>query len=670
MSDDRSSSMPAQVDLLRATVDNTPAMVSYWDADQRCRFANRAYERWWGISPDAMIGMRLSEVLGPSYEHVRPYIEAALRGTPQEYDSEFPSPTGGAPNHRLATVTPDVADGVVRGIVVVVTDITAIKQTERALRESEERFRLTIDEAPIGMALIGPDGRFVRVNRALCELVGYSAAELVGMSFRALIHPDDLRADLSLAGQLARGEIPRYQLGKRYIRKDGSIVDVKVSASVLRDSGGAPIHIIAEVEDITEQKRAEAEQRFLAASGPVFADSLDFEETLTRIADRVAHEMADLCMIDILETETEPRFMQTAGRDPGVVALCDQLGRIPRDRSRPYLMRRVFETREPLLVQRPSVSELEAFSASARHLEALRRAQIHSMIQVPLLVHGRLIGGIVLISSTPARTYGASDVRLAEALALRAAASIENARLYRSARRATQVRDDVLGIVAHDLRNPLGNIMLQAELMEELASGDRLARAIGAIERSASRMQRLIQDLLDVAQLEAGKLSVELGRVPVRSLLADSIEAQRALAHGAGLEIALELLDDGLEVYGDRDRIIQILENLIGNAIKFSEPGGTITVGATRRAGEALFVVSDTGRGIAPAALPHLFDRFWQADRRDRRQGAGLGLAIVKGLVEAHGGRIWVESTQGRGTTFYFTLPLAPQIEHAASATL
>ena len=138
-----------------------------------------------------------------------------------------------------------------------VRDISDRKRIERALHESEERFRLTIDEAPIGMALVALDGRFVRVNRALCEIVGYSSAELTGLTFQAITHPDDLDADLALADQLARGEIPRYQLGKRYIRKDGTIVDILLSRSILRGRDGAPRYYITQIEDVTERKRAE-----------------------------------------------------------------------------------------------------------------------------------------------------------------------------------------------------------------------------------------------------------------------------------------------------------------------------------------------------------------------------------------------------------------------------
>jgi len=244
--------------------------------------------------------------------------------------------------------------------------------------------------------------------------------------------------------------------------------------------------------------------------------------------------------------------------------------------------------------------------------------------------------------------------------------AVENARLYYEAQRATQARDDVLGIIAHDLRTPLNNILMQAVLLRPRGHEPerRSRKPADSIERAATRMNRLIQDLLDVARMEAGRLSVEAARVDTRQVLSDSIEAQHTLASSASLELRLDLPAELPEVWADRDRLLQVFENLIGNALKFTKPGGRIVVGGAPRDGEVWFWVSDTGSGISADDVPHLFDRFWQG-RKAGRHGAGLGLPIVKGLVEAHGGRIWVESTPGQGSTFFFSIPTASRLESA-----
>jgi signal transduction histidine kinase len=180
-------------------------------------------------------------------------------------------------------------------------------------------------------------------------------------------------------------------------------------------------------------------------------------------------------------------------------------------------------------------------------------------------------------------------------------------------------------------------------------------------------MNHLIQDLLDVAQVEAGALTVKRARVSVKELVVEAVEAHRSLADSASLKLELDIVL-APEIWADRDRLLQVLENLIGNAVKSTPPGGDIKVGTSPRDGEVLFWVSDTGSGISAENLAHIFDRFWQATKHAGRLGAGLGLAIAKGIVDAHGGRIWVESTVGHGATFFFTIPKTTPIGSLAQS--
>lgn len=238
----------------------------------------------------------------------------------------------------------------------------------------------------------------------------------------------------------------------------------------------------------------------------------------------------------------------------------------------------------------------------------------------------------------------------------------ERRRLEADLRRAIQLRDDVLGIVAHDLRNPLNLIMMQSALLERRDGGPerRAQKPVETIRRAASRMNHLIRDLLDITSMEAERLSVETSRLPTAALVADALEAQRPLASAASIDLRLDLARDLPDVLADRDRMLQVFENLLGNAVKFTGPGGRVTLGAAPREGEILFWVSDTGVGISADDLPRVFDRFWQS-KENAHRGAGLGLPIVKGIVEAHGGRAWVESAPAKGSTFYFTVPVAPR---------
>jgi signal transduction histidine kinase len=174
-------------------------------------------------------------------------------------------------------------------------------------------------------------------------------------------------------------------------------------------------------------------------------------------------------------------------------------------------------------------------------------------------------------------------------------------------------------------------------------------------------MNRLIEDLLDVALVEAGRLRVEFELLPAADLARDAVEMQQPLAEASGATISLEVEPDVRTVWADRRRLLQVFDNLVGNAAKFTQPGGRIVVRVETKNDDVMFSVTDTGVGIAPDAVPHVFDRFWQATTRARRLGAGLGLPITKGIVEAHGGRIGVDSEVGRGTTFFFTIPGSPR---------
>jgi signal transduction histidine kinase len=451
------------------------------------------------------------------------------------------------------------------------------------------------------------------------------------------------------------------------LRKNGEEFPADAAISKL-DVGGRTICTVA-LRDITEQKKIENGRRLLAEAGLALASTFDYEETLAKVAALVVQDVADFCIVDIAEENQEIWRLNVASRDPSKAWVCEVLTRTQLDRRRPHLMLSVLETRQPVFLQSPSAETIASLAQSEEHHRALQAMGIRSMVAVPLVVYERLLGAIAFVSSTASRVYGPAELRLAEELARRAAVSLENARLYHAARRATQARNDMLGIVAHDLRNPLNTILVQANLLRRRGGEPdrRSQKPAEVIERAATRMNRLIEDLLDVTRMEAGRLSVEPARVSTQQIVSEAIEAQRSLAASASLELRLELAPELPEVWADRDRFLQIFENLIGNALKFTKPGGRITVGAALREGQVLFWVTDTGSGISAENLPHLFDRFWQARKAERR-GAGLGLPIVKGLVEAHGGRIWVESQPGQGSTFFFTLPTAQQAEAGGAA--
>lgn len=251
---------------------------------------------------------------------------------------------------------------------------------------------------------------------------------------------------------------------------------------------------------------------------------------------------------------------------------------------------------------------------------------------------------------------GTSATSLVRRVVTQEVGRVELARMYASAREAINAREEVLKIVSHDLRNPLSTIAMSAELMLEMElTPEQRAKQLAIIHRAGERMNRLVQDLLDVAKIEAGRMSIVRRPVEVPALFAEAEDLLRPLAAEKSIVLETRSSPTLPPLHADADRVQQAIGNLVGNAIKFTSPGGQIVVRAEPAGGTVRFSVTDTGAGIPPEQLDRIFGRFWQADHADRR-GIGLGLAITKAIVEAHGGRIWVESQVGVGTTFFFTL--------------
>ncbi|HWU90232.1 MAG TPA: GAF domain-containing sensor histidine kinase [Kofleriaceae bacterium] len=419
------------------------------------------------------------------------------------------------------------------------------------------------------------------------------------------------------------------------------------------------------VRDITEQQRIELEQRVLADAGAALV-SLDYEEALHLIARVAVRALADFAVLFVVEEGGEPRRVATASRDPALTWCMDTLMVLPPPPRAAHPIWEVLETRTSQ-IRELAPERYEALAESPEHLRSLRAARPRSSLSVPLLLAGQCVGVLYLTSST--RWFEQRDLCLAEELARRCALFIENARLHRAERRAIQARDEMLAIVAHDLRNPLNSIVLHSELLRAYGaeSHPRSREPIDAIVSAAKRMNRIIEDLLDVTRSETGHLAIERARIPAGTLVTEVVATQRPQVATRALELRLDLAEDLPDVWADPDRISQVFENLVGNSMKFTT-GGRISIGAAPQQGEVRFWVADTGSGIPPQDLPYLFDRFWQARKTRSVAGLGLGLAIAKGIVEAHDGRIWVESQVGVGSTFFFTLPIAAGPEPARAA--
>jgi signal transduction histidine kinase len=394
--------------------------------------------------------------------------------------------------------------------------------------------------------------------------------------------------------------------------------------------------------------------RFLTRAGRLLSASLDPEETLERLVRLAVPRIACFAMIDLA---------QPGGRLDRVAYKHIDEAREPLLKRPPHFLpqeegllplARVLDTVEPVLIE-----DVERdWTGGDESLERIRSLAGRSLMVVPLLVGGEPLGALTFGSTRTDRFYHGQDLTLARELARSASQALDNARLYRRTEQAIAARDEVLGVVSHDLRNPVNRVRLAAELMtesHELPPGAE--RAAKMIVRAADEMNRLIGDLLDVTRIEAGRLSIETGATALSSILSRLDEAHAPAAEQKGVAWEVQHQEAPVTLDVDEGRILQALGNLVGNAIKFTPHGGTVRVATERTSDHVCIGVHDTGPGMDDAQLAHVFDRFWQSRAGDRR-GAGLGLAIARGIIEAHGGRIRMESEVGTGTSAWVDLPL------------
>jgi PAS domain S-box-containing protein len=533
------------------------------------------------------------------------------------------------------------------------------------LEEARERFRDLYDFAPIAYVTLGQDGRITEANLTAASLFGIERGKLIGKFLTGLVEGPDARI---LREHISRCFEARVRVECEvtfHFRRRPSVV-AHVASVPFVGPDGQVTECKSMISDITQFKRAQEKLVFLARASAVLGSSFDYRATLAQVARQAVPVLADICIIDLADAQGGVvRRLEVACADP---AKAERLNRyqvgVPRVDDTTVLGR-VIRTREPLLLSDCTPASLAATSGGYDHDILMKASGAQSMMVVPILVRDTVLGAITLIAAESARRYTETSLSTARDLAAHAALAVDNARLYERAQQAIRAREDVLSFVSHDLRNPLMGIQLTTETMLRGVPGEERRKGwkqLERIRRGAQQMRHMIDDLLDMASLDAGHLTIQVGVHDARRLFDDASAMLAPLAVEKGVALQFDVPADGVLVRCDRDRVIQVLSNIVGNGIKFTPAEGSVTVTARVTGSQALFVVADTGPGISPTVRPHIFERFWKGEDLTRR-GRGLGLYIAKGLVEAQGGAIWVDSPRRGGSTFSFTLPLASAAE-------
>ena len=419
------------------------------------------------------------------------------------------------------------------------------------------------------------------------------------------------------------------------------------------DSPGHELDSGPDAESVESRVSSREALRFLTRAGRALSTSLDPEQTLSRLVQLAVPRVACYAMIDLVREDGWVERVAAKHIDPALEPLLHRTERFRPSGPDVLPIAQVLETGASVMIEQIDTG----WNGSEDVLHRLRTVGTRSLIIVPLEAHSQRFGTLTLGSTRTDRFYRQADLSLAREFARSAAVALENARLYMQARQAIAARDQVLAVVSHDLRNPVNRVRLAAELLIETDQVDGPARRMmDVVIRAADEMNRLIGDLLDVTRIEAGSLSIEPAPVELEDLFDRIDESHADAAREHGIVWQVERPATTAPLHADAERLLQALGNLIGNAMKFTPEGGTVTVDAVTNDAVVQVRVHDSGPGMDETQLARVFDRFWQGRSGDRR-GAGLGLAIARGIVEAHSGRLWLESEPGQGTTAFVEIP-------------
>ncbi|MBI2207111.1 MAG: GAF domain-containing protein [Candidatus Rokubacteria bacterium] len=518
--------------------------------------------------------------------------------------------------------------------------------------------------------------RFRFVSPRAEELLGYSIHRWIDEPefWASIIHPDDRVASLERFARCGR-EHTNARFEYRAVTVTGDVVWLENVVHPVAAADEEPRRLHGFMLDISARKRLEEEHlqllanaqaaradaesgvrraKFLAESSQVLASSLDYEATLKAVTRLAVPTFADWCLVHLTEDGSRLQASHAEAVSPGVAEALDRMSQSADLKSLlPALD--ILQSGGPLLVPEISPAWLET-------VRLVQELSPRSVMIVPLIARGRTLGTLTFVWSQSGRRYDGADLALAEDLARRAAVAVDNARLYREAERANRTKDEFVATLSHELRTPLTAILgWVLSLRAGRLDAETADRALESIERNTRHQAQLINDLLDVSRIAAGKLTLDRRALDLRDVVANAVDSVRPDADRKELALRCETPDVEVPVFGDPMRLQQVALNLLANAIKFTPRQGRITVTVDRDGTRGRLTIEDSGQGIEADVLPHVFETFRQADGSSRRRhgGLGLGLAIVKELIELHGGAVGAASAgRDRGATFTVTLPI------------
>jgi hypothetical protein len=578
-----------------------------------------------------------------------------------------------APCHKLED---HVLDQVVRLIdtnVKLVSEMSKRIQAEEALSQTNAQFAKVLERITDGICAIAADGEINFVNPKAETLFKKPASELLGRNVWQL-YPRSTETEFYRDCQTAIASHETVY-GEAFAPQ----IDRWLSYS-LYPNDGLSIYF----QDVTHRKQAEIEQarslrneqtarleaqasekrfEFLSEMSQILANSLDYQTTWAQVLRLIVPELADYCLMQRLKTEQEFCHVAALHRDPQkqsiVDSLCHYYSHIATHPN--SLTTQVVRSKQPLLIPECSEMWAEQLTQDAEGVDFYQRLQSRSMILLPLIAKGKLLGTLLLVRSDSEQFYTESDMSFALEVANRAAITLENAQLYEKAQESIRLKDEFLATVSHELKTPLHAIWGWAQMLQRRPSQDPvMQQGIDTIERKAKEFIATVYDLLDMSRVVRGKLQLVTNRVDIAQVLQSVILSHRRATIAKSITLDFHTDEPQKWINCDAERMRQVFWHILSNAIKFTPEQGQIAVSLRTENQTCVVEISDTGQGISPDFLPHIFESFRQEDGSTTRAvgGLGLGLSIVRYLVELHGGTIKIESAgEAQGTLVTIVLP-------------
>lgn len=644
---------------------NSEAAMVISDKDGTVLAANPAYLELYGYTEQEVVGQKFSIIFSPDIQKkaLDKYkeifnakekfstVESKIMrkdGTPRLVESKYSFIE--EKGKRIAMLS-------------IIHDITERSQAA----EMQQRLAAIVASSDDGIISKDLNGIIKSWNKGAEKIFGYEAEEIIGKSIRTIIPAELQSQEDYILSQIHLGNrIDHFQTVR--LRKDGTPINVSITVSPIKDSRGKIIGASKIARDITQRVMNEERQKLLESISGKLVTSLDHSVTLQEIARMIVPLLADYCRIVIVDEKRQIKEISVNHKNPAKINLTHELYKnYINDPNTTHGIGKILQTGKSELIPVVDDEVMKQVKNNKKLIEIVKSIGLKSYIGVPLIARGKVLGAMTFSSTKEGRYYNQQDLQLAEEIGSRIALILDNVHLYRSAlseieqrKKLEKQKDEFIGIASHELKTPVTSIKAYTQVLKrkfEKRGDTNSAYQLAKMDAQINKLADLIGDLLDVTKIQAGKLQFHIEEFDFDELVKEIVEIMQLTAENHDIHLQGSTHK---KVYGDKERIGQVITNLISNAIKYSPHNKEIIVKMTGHADKVELCVQDFGVGIEKDKQDKIFERFYRVSGPENMTfpGLGLGLYISSEIIKRLGGKIWVESVLGKGSSFSFMIPI------------